>query len=151
MCTHPQPHTCTYWCCIYKLQQSVENEELVSVTWIFLSTLTSNNLSHYSPRHQRGQTHQQLNWLIVCVCVCVCVLIKMPAPYKSHLLLQWFNAAFDQFRGLFFLCSLLYRIPSCISAFPHVSILFGVGLSASSLWNLSSYFLLTHCLSDTFW
>lgn len=38
-----------------------ENEELESVNGVFLSTLTSNNLSHYFLSHQRGQTHKQLN------------------------------------------------------------------------------------------
>lgn len=83
MCAHDS-HTHSHTDAAFINANSLlENEELASVTWIFLSTLTSNNLSHYSPRHQRGQTHQQLNWLI---CGFFSFLIKLSAFYKSHLL-----------------------------------------------------------------
>ena len=114
-CVHTHSHTHSHTDAFINYNSLSENEELASVTWIFLSTLTSNNLSHYSPRHQRGQTHQQLNWLICCVFFFFKSNCLLPTKVTCLAMVQhclW------PFQRLLFLCSLLSRIPSRMPCIP---------------------------------
>lgn len=90
-----------------------KNEELAPVIWIFLSTLISNNLSHYSPHHQRNQAHQQLNWLI-----CFCFFDQIACSLEKSSALAIAYTAFDQFRGSPFFAHSFPEFPHCFSWIP---------------------------------